>query len=74
MEGMTGKSVCFYTGTATWKLKGRLHREDGSAIEYADGSEEWWIDGVEDAKTTEEFRRQKAFKEREEVINYIARK
>jgi len=36
MEGMTGKSV-FYTGTVTWRLKGRWHREDGSAVEYVNG-------------------------------------
>jgi len=25
--------------------KGELHRVDGPAVEYADGSREWWLDG-----------------------------
>ena len=24
---------------------GQYHREDGPAIEYADGTKEWWING-----------------------------
>lgn len=26
--------------------EGQFHRLDGPAIEYADGSKEWWIDGI----------------------------
>ena len=26
-------------------LNGKLHRTDGPAVEYADGSKEWWLDG-----------------------------
>jgi hypothetical protein len=26
-----------------WKLDGKFHREDGPAIEWADGSKSWWI-------------------------------
>lgn len=32
-------------GTKMWYLNGRLHREDGPAIEWADGSNEWWLNG-----------------------------
>lgn len=33
-------------GNKVWKNKaGKLHREDGPAIERASGSKEWWIDG-----------------------------
>ena len=28
-----------------WHLKGEPHREDGPAIEYADGHKEWYING-----------------------------
>jgi hypothetical protein len=29
-----------------WRNKGgELHREDGPAVEYLDGSKEWWING-----------------------------
>jgi hypothetical protein len=28
-----------------WHKKGRLHREDGPAIERADGSKSWWLNG-----------------------------
>ncbi len=26
-----------------WYLNGKLHREDGPAIEYANGYKEWWV-------------------------------
>ena len=29
-------------GTKEWWLNGDLHREDGPAIEYANGDKEWW--------------------------------
>jgi hypothetical protein len=32
-------------GTKRWRLKGKLHREDGPAVEWADGDKEWWING-----------------------------
>ncbi len=28
-----------------YNSKDELHREDGPAIEYADGSKSWWING-----------------------------
>jgi hypothetical protein len=34
-------------GTKYWYKEGKLHREDGPAIEYTDGYKEWWIDGVQ---------------------------
>jgi hypothetical protein len=33
-------------GSRKWRnAKGQFHRLDGPAIEYADGSREWWVDG-----------------------------
>ena len=32
-------------GTKHWFLNGKLHREDGPAVEWADGSKSWWING-----------------------------
>ena len=29
-------------GDKAWYLNGKLHREDGPAVEYADGSK-WWV-------------------------------
>jgi hypothetical protein len=46
------------------KLNGKLHREDGPAIEKANGSKSWWLNGelhredgpaVEDADGTKEW-------------------
>ena len=34
-------------GTVSCYKNGKLHREDGPAIEYANGSKEWWLNGVE---------------------------
>jgi hypothetical protein len=28
-----------------WFLNGKLHREDGPAVEHLNGSKEWWVDG-----------------------------
>jgi len=36
-----------------WYLNGKRHRIDGPAIEYVDGSKEWWVNGV--SMTEEEF-------------------
>ena len=32
-------------GTKCWYLNGKYHREDGPAIEYADGDKEWYLNG-----------------------------
>ena len=32
-------------GSTRWYLNGQLHREDGPAVEYANGTKEWWVDG-----------------------------
>ena len=34
-------------GTKYWHKEGNLHREDGPAIEYADGIKRWFIEGKE---------------------------
>ena len=28
-----------------YRLHGKLHREDGPAIEYTNGFKQWWLDG-----------------------------
>ena len=37
----------YTTGDKRWYLNGELHRTGGPAIEYSDGSQEWWINGIE---------------------------
>jgi hypothetical protein len=32
-------------GTKFWYLNGKYHREDGPAIEYADGDKFWYLNG-----------------------------
>jgi len=32
-------------GTKRWILNGKLHREDGPAIEYVNGPKYWWYHG-----------------------------
>lgn len=32
-------------GTKRYRLNGKLHCEDGPAIEYSDGSKAWYING-----------------------------
>jgi hypothetical protein len=33
------------SGTKRWRLNGQYHREDGPAIEFADGDKFWWLNG-----------------------------
>jgi len=33
--------------TKRWYLKGKLHREDGPAIEWANGTKHWYLKGKE---------------------------
>jgi len=49
------------SGARTWHLNGQLHREDGSAIERADGSKAWYLDDV--TYTEEEFKAYKLIKQ-----------
>ena len=44
----------FDSGSKHWYLNGELHREDGPAIEYADGTSAWYLNGEE--LTEEEFK------------------
>ena len=32
-------------GTKKWHLNDKLHREDGPAVEYADGNKFWYLNG-----------------------------
>ena len=31
--------------TVTYYKNGKIHREDGPAVEYRDGTKEWWLNG-----------------------------
>jgi len=33
-------------GDREWRVEGKLHREDGPAVEYEEGGGEWWLHGV----------------------------
>ena len=39
-------------GTNCWYINGKIHREDGPAIEWSDGNKEWYINGVGADKIT----------------------
>ena len=43
-------------GAKCWYLNDKRHREDGPAVEYADGSKYWYLNGKELTKT--EWRKQ----------------
>lgn len=54
----------FHSGNKYWLKDGKSHREDGPAVEYNDGSKQWWIEGTyyyseEDFKKEIERRSQK---------------
>ena len=33
------------SGNKYWRLHGKYHREDGPAVEYANGGKQWWLNG-----------------------------
>ena len=37
--------VVHSNGTKSWYLNGKLHREDGPAIEWSDGAKSWYLNG-----------------------------
>jgi hypothetical protein len=39
------KKTVLKDGTIEWKVNGKLHREDGAAIEYSNGDKSWFING-----------------------------
>ena len=40
-------TVKVYDNRTEWRLNGKLHREDGPAIEYANGVKSWYLDDRE---------------------------
>jgi len=42
---LKGYEIQEYPHVRYWYLNGKLHREDGPAVEYADGRREWWVNG-----------------------------
>ena len=42
---LSGVFICMY-GSKHWCVNGKLHREDGPAIEYANGIKEWYVNGL----------------------------
>ena len=56
--GINAKCTTSYGGTKLWWLNGKLHREDGPAVEFADGSKLWYIYGERiHVETNEQFLR-----------------
>ena len=33
----------YHDGSKSWRLNGKLHREDGPAVEYASGNKVWYL-------------------------------
>jgi len=36
----------YSSGNKSWYLKGKLHREDGPAVEWSDGTKFWYLNGT----------------------------
>ena len=48
-NGYTGIKECA-EGYKEWFLNGKLHRKDGPAIQYVDGTTAWFLNGIEYTK------------------------
>ena len=46
MSFITYEVEVYENGTKEWYLNGKLHREDGPAIEYPSGNKLWWLNDV----------------------------
>ena len=46
MKRIEYKVVVNEYGTKFWYLNGKLHREDGPAVEYANGDKFWCLNGT----------------------------
>ena len=44
---MDSKPTCrkYSDGSKAWYLNGKLHREDGPAVEYSNGTKHWYLNG-----------------------------
>lgn len=52
------RAAIFYpTGTCYWYKHGQIHRENGPAIQFANGDQRWYKNGKE--LTEEEFNKEK---------------
>ena len=45
MKHIEYKVKVYTNGDKCWYLNGKLHREDGPAIEYSNGHKEWFLNG-----------------------------
>jgi hypothetical protein len=45
LENYTG-IVVRQNGVMEWRLNGKLHREDGPAVEFLNGAKYWYLNGV----------------------------
>ena len=50
----------FDDGTKWWHLNDKLHREDGPAIEMANGDKAWWLNGEQVTEEEHKKRTSKA--------------
>ena len=58
----------YVDGDKSWHLKGKLHREDGPAIEYSNGDKRWYLN---DVRYTEESFKKKTAKTVELTVSEI---
>jgi hypothetical protein len=35
--------ISYDNGAKAWYLNGKIHREDGPAVEYTNGNKYWWL-------------------------------
>ena len=51
-----------------YTLDGKFHREDGPAVEFANGNREWWINGIQVEPSVRHFPEEKRKTESEDLI------
>ena len=61
--------VCVDDNKTKWYLNGKLHREDGPAVELTNGSKEWYLNGN---RLSEKEFNQKTSKTKELTVEEIS--
>ena len=49
---LDGPAFISYDGSKQWIVEGKTHREDGPAVEWANGINTWWLHNIEYENST----------------------
>ena len=57
-------------GTKYWYLNGKLHREDGPAVEWSDGSKYWCLNGKKITEAEHKLKTMTKHQQQTDIVEY----